>query len=332
MIFWLFSSCLRRPGDGNRNAKKEDSIFKKFLQCFRCGTTSSEDDSTPDEGILPPVESTVIFPLTAQDVQEAVKENETTVLRYTRARTWTRVRVLGKGAFGTATLLENVSTKELVARKVVTKALNSDDLKAEEVIQSRMRHENVARLFAWHSTGSKRFLYMEHCPRGDLRTYIQFHVISLKRAYYFFGQLVKGVEYLHARGVAHRDLTPRNVLLAEDKTLKISDFGSSDVFIIDGEEFLLTGQVGEYAYMAPEVLVTPESRYLGPPVDFWSCGIILFNMLTMGSRPWGRAVPENGEYKMWAEKDPRIEGLRGWNKLNPDSRALLEVLLEPDPV
>ncbi|XP_076038991.1 uncharacterized protein LOC143024107 [Oratosquilla oratoria] len=91
---------------------------------------------------------------------------------------------------------------------------------------------------------------------------------------------MSGVEHLHARGVAHRDLKPANLLLTEDKILKIADFGLADLFVLKGEEVRLQGTVGTPAYMAPEVL--SGSTYLGPPVDLWSCGVILFNLLTRG--------------------------------------------------
>ncbi|XP_076069205.1 serine/threonine-protein kinase Chk1-like [Oratosquilla oratoria] len=336
MIFWLFS-CTRLSTSTDAGLRENDDgkcklgFLERLWRFCRCEKSSSKSRNfklKPSN----PIEVTV-EPLNARDVEKALEDNELAIKEFSCAADWEKVRVLGKGDFGTVTLIRHIKTKKLIARKVVIDAFNNEvKFTAEEVIHSQMRQNNVSRLFAWQCKGNKRFLYMEYCSRGTLGSLIKLYDLPEKKAFHYFGQLAKGVEYLHGRGVAHRDLTPGNILLTEDKVLKISDFGSSDVFLIDGKEILLTGHVGEYPYMAPEVLSSQESHYLGPPVDFWSCGIIMFNMLTAGGSPWSRAVPENEEYKMWLERDPRTNDLKRWKKVTTVSRALLNVLLNPDPL
>ena len=86
--------------------------------------------------------------------------------------------------------------------------------------------------------------------------------------------------YLHHRGVAHRDIKPENLLLTDDDTLKLSDFGMATVFRHQGKERLLERRCGTTAYCAPEMLMKP--RYNAEPADIWSCGIVLVAMVTGG--------------------------------------------------
>ncbi|XP_076030908.1 serine/threonine-protein kinase Chk1-like [Oratosquilla oratoria] len=337
MVFWLFSClgerCPRTSSEEehqsfNENKKKKGNIFKVLWKHFRGRrsiTPISSDSSTLHEGTTGPLE--------ARHYEKATTENEAAARDFETTSEWRAVRVLGKGAWGTVTLMRNVRTERLVARKnVFVASTDGAVVTAEEVIHSQMRHRNVSRLFAWQIKGNRRLLYIEYCARGDLLNVIGLYDLSDDEAHFYFKQLMSGVEYLHGRGVAHRDLKPANLLLTDERTLKIGDFGSADVFVIDGREVHLTGQVGTFTYMAPEVIYTPESRYLGPPVDLWSCGIVLFNMLTIGCRPWSRAVPENEEYQLWVEKDPQLNELSKWKRLSKSSRTLLEALLDPDPL
>ncbi|XP_076047415.1 serine/threonine-protein kinase grp-like [Oratosquilla oratoria] len=301
MVFWLFSCKIDRSAD------------------------SDNDSSTVFEGTTGPLQE--------RHYVKAVAENEATLQDFGDVANWKPIRVLGKGAWGTVTLMKNTRTGRLVARKNVFVASKAGaSVTAEEVIHSQMRHRNVSRLFAWYITGNRRFLYIEYCAMGDLLNVIGLYDLSDDQAHYYFRQLISGVQYLHGRGVAHRDLKPANLLLTDQRVIKIGDFGSADVFVVQGREVLLTGQVGTFTYMAPEVIVSPQSQYHGPPVDLWSCGIVLFNMLTIGCRPWSRAVPENEEYQLWVEKGPRLNQVSKWKKLNQSSRAILEVLLDPEPL
>lgn len=96
----------------------------------------------------------------------------------------------------------------------------------------------------------------------------------------YFKQLLRGVEYLHIKGITHRDLKPENLLLDNAGNLKISDFGMATLFRMRGKERLLDKRCGTLPYIPPEVIEPP---YHAQPADLWSCGIVLVAMLSGGA-------------------------------------------------
>jgi len=84
-------------------------------------------------------------------------------------------------------------------------------------------------------------------------------------------------------GIFHRDLKPENILLDSNKNAKIADFGFSKALDIQQPLMRLQSMCGSPLYCAPEIL--SGSPYVGMEVDIWSCGVILYGMLT-GCSPW----------------------------------------------
>lgn len=136
----------------------------------------------------------------------------------------------------------------------------------------------------------------------------------------YFRQLIDGVSYCHQNNIAHRDLKPENLLLDANDDLKISDFGLSGILSSNANTMLST-ICGTPHYVAPEVL---SGKYEGKKADIWSCGIILFVMLS-GCHPFdGETV--NDLFK-------RIENLefKYPTYFSPSARALLDKIIVVDP-
>ncbi|CAB4301497.1 unnamed protein product [Prunus armeniaca] len=121
--------------------------------------------------------------------------------------------------------------------------------------------QNVAiKLYEVMATKTKIYFVLEYVKGGEL-----FHKVSKGRlkedmARMYFQQLISAVDFCHSRGVYHRDLKPENLLLDENGTLKISDFGLSALAESKRQDGLLHTTCGTPAYVAPEVVENRQSR------------------------------------------------------------------------
>ena len=124
-------------------------------------------------------------------------------------------------------------------------------------------------------TESELYLITEYANGGELFDYIVSHKrLNEKQACKFYQELLNGVEYIHKSGICHRDLKPENLLLDFDKTLKLVDFGLSNMY--EGNETLKTA-CGSPCYAAPEMIA--GKRYNGLLTDIWSSGVVLYAMV-----------------------------------------------------
>jgi serine/threonine protein kinase len=122
---------------------------------------------------------------------------------------------------------------------------------------------------------------MEYCSEGDLYGQITTEgMLSESRARLFFRQIVEAVRFIHDKSIVHRDLKPDNILITEQFTVKLADFGFCRVAKTGR---LLTTPCGSPLYVAPELLL--NHCYDGKCADVWSLGILLFTMVT-GRLPW----------------------------------------------
>lgn len=118
-------------------------------------------------------------------------------------------------------------------------------------------------------------MIMEYCNGGELFDYIVKSTrLSEKQACKFYLELISGIEYIHQSGVCHRDLKPENLLLDYDLTLKIVDFGLSNMY---EQGATLKTACGSPCYAAPEMIA--GKRYHGLRTDIWSSGVVFYAMV-----------------------------------------------------
>ncbi|KAL4961580.1 kinase-like domain-containing protein [Aspergillus stella-maris] len=131
----------------------------------------------------------------------------------------------------------------------------------------------------WFEIPNGVSLVLEYCELGDIEQFFP-SPLSEEVARTIAGQLLEGIEILHDMGIAHRDIKPQNVLVAQADPIhvKIADFGVSKYL---SEKTSLRSRVGTPEYMAPELLfdTKKESEYSNA-VDIWSLGCLLFYLLT----------------------------------------------------
>ncbi|KAJ8878370.1 hypothetical protein PR048_018947 [Dryococelus australis] len=137
-------------------------------------------------------------------------------------------------------------------------------------------HPRIVNVFDIIDKGSKVYVFMELCSRGDLLQYVKKNgPLQEHRVKNFFRQIVSAVAYLHSLDISHRDLKCENVFMCSRNRLKIGDFGFARW--CDGADLSET-YCGSTAYAAPEILQgVPYDPKL---YDSWSLGCVLYIMLT----------------------------------------------------
>ena len=131
---------------------------------------------------------------------------------------------------------------------------------------------------------------MEYVGMTSLQSYLKskpnrkLDEIEVKRLY---KALVEGINYCHGKNIVHRDIKMENILIDDNKNVKIIDFGFS---IISEPDKKLNIFCGTPSYMAPEIV--SKINYKGTPADIWALGILLFALLT-GTFPFRGSKIDN---------------------------------------
>ncbi|XP_031664954.1 LOW QUALITY PROTEIN: hormonally up-regulated neu tumor-associated kinase homolog A [Oncorhynchus kisutch] len=240
-------------------------------------------------------------------------------------------RKLGEGSFAKVREGLHAMTGEKVAVKVIDKRKAKKDsyvtknLRREGHIQQMIRHPNITQLLDILETENSYYLVMELCPGGNIMNRIyDKKKLDERETQKYVRQLVMAVEHLHRAGVVHRDLKIENLLLDEQDSIKLIDFGLSNCAGILGYSDPFSTQCGSPAYAAPELL---SRKKYGPKVDVWSIGVNMYAMLT-GSLPFTvEPFSLRALHQKMVDKD--------MNPLPPSlstaAICLLKKLLEPDP-
>ena len=249
------------------------------------------------------------------------------VVRKMQATDFTPLRCLGKGTYGTVILVKQEATAKLYAQKQFRKASLTlrkkliEQTKTERTILENInRHPFVVKLYYAFQDHERLYLILEYAQGGELFERLRNeHMFPEDTASFYMAEMALALEHLHNDlGVVYRDLKPENCLLDADGHLLLTDFGLSKV-AAEGEQ--CRSMTGTVEYMAPEVI--QEQEY-GAAVDWWSFGILGFDLMT-GSSPFHA----NNDMKI-REKILKAKPVLPYY-LTPDAKDLLTRLLRKDP-
>lgn len=186
------------------------------------------------------------------------------------------------GAYGKVRLGTHRLTSTRVAIKQIPKAMSAS-LTREIHHHRQLHHPHVTQMYEVIATESSIWIVTELCSGGELFDYLaEKNPARLEEdeTRVFFGQLCLAVFYLHEKGIVHRDLKLENILLDERCRVKLGDFGFTREYERGAYMETFCGTTG---YASPEMLM--GKKYMGPEVDVWSLGIILYCLLT-GTLPF----------------------------------------------
>ncbi|CAG5120317.1 unnamed protein product [Candidula unifasciata] len=198
------------------------------------------------------------------------------------------LKVLGQGSFGKVFLVRKITAPDagtLYAMKVLKKATlkvrDRQRTKMERDILADVNHPFIVRLHYAFQTEGKLYLILGFLRGGDLFTRLSKEVMFTEEDVKFYlAELALALDHLHGLGIVYRDLKPENILLDTEGHIKLTDFGLSKESIF--EENKTYSFCGTVEYMAPEVV---NRKGHGTPADWWSYGVLMFEMLT-GALPF----------------------------------------------
>ena len=215
-------------------------------------------------------------------------KNEATLINAKPEDNYIIISKLGKGSFGSVYKVKHKITGEIRAMKIIKKYLTTDSREKldndgirEIQVLKELDHPNILKIIEYYKNEKNYYIITELLNGGDLCDFImKFKKFNERIVASIMMQLLLALNYLHSKGIVHRDIKLENILIhknnendLESFQIKLIDFGES-IFFKENE--YLTVQVGSPYYIAPEVL----NKNYNEKCDIWSSGVVLYIMLT----------------------------------------------------
>ncbi|XDA99868.1 serine/threonine-protein kinase [Sulfitobacter sp. LCG007] len=196
--------------------------------------------------------------------------------------------VLGEGAMGVVYAGQDPDIDRPVAIKTIHQHLIGsegsqewlDRFAREARAAGRVQHVNLVTVYDFLQQDGLPYLVMERVRSVTLEDRLSSaERLPLEEIHALFAQILAGLSSIHAAGIVHRDLKPANIMLTDDGTVKLTDFGIARLTAMEATS---AGMIGTPSYMAPEQLTGAE---VDARADIYACGVVLYELLT-GRKPY----------------------------------------------
>ncbi len=238
------------------------------------------------------------------------------------------LEVIGRGGMGVVFKAMDMNLEKLVALKMIDPFLSRDEnflqrFKTEARALARLENQNIVGVHALRETEYGLFMVMEYVSAKTISEWLREKGrFSAAETIAIGSQIINAIRHAHKVGVIHRDIKPNNVLLNEDGTVKVMDFGLAKVIQEGGTQNTVThAAAGTLYYMSPEQV--KGLKNVDKRSDIYSLGMTLYEMLA------GRTPFEKGESEFVIQKqivEGKIPPPTKYNPLIP--KELVKVIMK----
>ncbi len=192
------------------------------------------------------------------------------------------IAIAGSGGMGTVYKIEHVITRRIEAMKLLPPGASDDPQQVQRFereiqVQARLHHPNIVALYNAVRNGDLIALVMEYVEGESLQRMLEAGALPVETAVDFASQVLGALAYAHDAGVIHRDVAPANIIITEDGTAKLTDFGLARA-AMDVRLSASGVPLGSPWYMSPEQV--RGTGALDARTDLYAMGAVLHEMLT----------------------------------------------------
>jgi len=206
---------------------------------------------------------------------------------HVRVPGYTIVKEISTSNFSSVFLARSERLRRNVVLKVMNRGTSPRELDDAERFQreyeiiSSIGHRAIAEIYDFGTLPEHKYLAMEYIPCGDLRDRLR-NPLSIDESLYYLRSIAEALRVIHVFGILHRDLKPANVMLREDNSPVLIDFGLARRSMEDADTTGAGQVLGSPYYISPE---QSQGQRVDARTDLYSLGVMFYEMLT-GERPY----------------------------------------------